>query len=543
VGVFIAFARTPRRACRQPSLDRDDPLARVDSAMRFVSILFARRQDRFDAQHVDAPDYFRDLNFDQIVDDVTADRAEYNLKPFFLVPLTSVDAIRFRQEVFKDLENPALLAHVRSFAQSMREVRELLPQPNKHYYRHQREAWFLHAAETYCDAVKRFAAGLSPLPLSSRGFLAFREYLTRYAAAPEFVALVEETSTLKANLASVRYDVLIKGDTFTVRDHQSAIDYSADVEATFEKFKQGAVKDYRVKYRSSPDMNHIEAKILEFVARLNAELFASLDQYSARHADLVDETVAAFDREIHFYVAYLEHIAKLKRARLQFCFPRVSDGSKEVYNYEGFDLALAAKLTADEAAVVCNDFALHGKERVIVVTGPNQGGKTTFARMFGQLHYLASIGCPVPGREAQLFLFDRLFTHFEKEEKVENLRGKLEDDLKRIHAILQRPTSRSLIIMNEIFTSTTLQDAIFLSRKVMEKIVALDLLCVWVTFVDELAWLSDKTVSMVSTIVPENPTLRTFKIVRRPADGLAYAMAIAEKYRLTYDGIRERIKS
>jgi DNA mismatch repair ATPase MutS len=511
--------------------------------MGFQSILFGKNEDGLKKETMAAPDFFADLNLDQIIDAITAGKQEYNLKPFFYTALNDIDAIKYRHEIMQDLENETLFEPIKSFAQKMRTMREHLAQIDKLYYKYQQESWFLDALEIYCDAVKGLAHDLSLVDLKSCGFLAFREYLANYANSDRFTLLLAETKKLKADLSSVKYCLLIKNNSIKVRKYEAEIDYSAEVEATFEKFKQGAVEDYRVKFIAGRDMNHVEARILDLVAQLYSEIFLELDNFCAKNAPYLDETLAVFDREIQFYVAYLEYVAIFKRAGLKFCYPQISNPCKEVYDDEAFDLALAYKLIVEKSSVVCNDFYLKGKERIFVVTGPNQGGKTTLARTFGQVHYLASLGCPVPGREAQLFLGDRLFTHFEKEENIQDLRSKLEDDLVRIHNILNQATSNSIILMNEILTSTTLNDALFLSKEIMERINQLDALCVYVTFIDELTSFSEKTVSMVSMIVPENPALRTYKIVRRPADGLAYAIAIAEKYRLTYDCLKERLNS
>lgn len=537
---FLTPQGSAARPVRPPS---HSPTEAAGPASRFGSILFPPEHAFPGGEITAVPECFHDLNLGRVVETVTAGRADYDLSPVFFSPLSSIAAIEWRHEIFRDLSQEEIFQALKRFSADMRLVREHLAAAEERDYFHEKNRWFLDAAARYGTAVTDLAGALRGPMVVSRGLRHLGAFVAHHAVSAEFRARLNAARAVEDELAALRFDLLIREGGFTVRACSGEpADYSVTIQDVFARFRQKSAKSYLARLPLPGGMNHIEAQVLEGVARLNPSVFQRLADFRSQHTVFLDDTIVRFEREIQFYLAWREHLDALRAGGLMFCYPRLSVDSKAESGRGCFDLALAAKLSNGRRRVIGNDFELRGSERILVVTGPNQGGKTTFARMFGQLHHLARLGVPVPGTEVRLFLCDGVFTHFEREEAIADLRGKLADDLTRMHRILVQATSRSVVVVNEVFSSTTAADAMDLSRRVLEQISARDLLCVCVTFLAELATLNEKTVSYVAAVRRDDSSVRTFRIERRPADGRAYAVSVAEKYRLTYEQLKERLK-
>lgn len=475
-----------------------------------------------------------DLGIDRVIAAVLQFGDEYELAGLYLAPVRERDIVNYRQEIFADLDAAQVRAVLEEFAAGMRRTRRELAQAERLPHPHQRQRWQLDAALGYIEVLGRLDAGMADLPIASRGLCRWRDLLRAYLSGAEFTALTERAGRVRRELDEVRYSIRIVGRTIEVSTDEGAPDYSATISNLFARFGCGTPAPPRPRQQWA-DMNQAEEQILDHVAGLHPAAFARLDEFCRDHARFIEPEVARFDREIQFYLVYLAFARRIP-------YPMVLPRGRGIYAQDAFDLALAARLRPGET-LVRNDFQLSDPERVLVVTGPNQGGKTTFARMFGQLLYFGALGCPVPAHAAGLPLPDAIFTHFEHAEDPGDPDGRLLGELTRMREVLDRASPESVIVMNESFSSTSTSDAVRIGADILARIVDSGALALWVTFFDELAHSSPAAVSMVAATESDEPgdTRRTFRIERAPADGQAYALELAERYGLTYDDITARI--
>ena len=265
-----------------PALADDAPGVGQDVQVPFRSILFGAVEAPAHLDDLPDPACFGDLNLDQVVATAVSGRSEYRLEGYYRLPLTDVDQVMYRHEVFLDLRRERVLGSVTDFAEAMERVRERLALAEKRYHPHEKARWFLDAALVYADAVPRLVSDLEDSQPESRGLRGLLSSAIAYTGSDRFARMRESAVRVRSALDGIRYDVWLHGARVTVGLYDDERNYSLEVARTFARFEQHPIDAVTEHDGSGGDLDPVEGRILDQVAQVFPEPFADLDDFTRR---------------------------------------------------------------------------------------------------------------------------------------------------------------------------------------------------------------------------------------------------------------------
>jgi MutS domain V len=188
----------------------------------------------------------------------------------------------------------------------------------------------------------------------------------------------------------------------------------------------------------------------------------------AKSAEHISSFFRMLQTELAFYIGCLNLHERLLQLGAPFTFPSASGPHAPRFSCkELYEVCLA--LTANRRPVG-NDIDADGKS-LIIVTGANQGGKTTFLRSFGLAQLMAQSGMFAPAASLELNVVDGVFTHFKHEEDATMKSGKFDEELSRMNDIANSVTPRSLILFNESFAATNEREGSEIARQIVSALL------------------------------------------------------------------------
>lgn len=496
------------------------------------SILFKDKETKL---NIKMPSFFTDLKLDQIKDALYYSDADKYLVPYFYTALNNLEDIKYRQEVFKEFSNKEIYQKIKQFFIRLLTIYNAYIENKEANDNYSNKSRRLKIMNEYIKIVNDINSYLSNVNFNSLALNRMKDWFNEYINGKEFKSFVLRIDEVKKILDGIKFTFILKGnEIFVDETHDNDKDFSIKINEITSVFTYE-------RHNHIPDANFeptptVDEEIYAKLSKLYKKEFIKIIEFFDSNKEFYSLELLKIVKEIRFYFTYIQLIDKISNDNLRFSIPEVSLDYDEI-STESYDLALAIKFNFEKRIVVTNSYELKGNERMIILTGPNQGGKTTFSRQLGQIHYLARLGVPIQGINNKIHLIDNIYTSYKTEENIDTLDGKLKIELNAVKEILDKSSSNSLILFNEIFASTTKVDGEDISNLILDKINNIGCICLFVTFLTELSKRNDVTV-LSSNVDPNNNELRTYKITRTLLLGSAYPSSIQAKYGLTYDKIR-----
>lgn len=468
---------------------------------------------------------YQDLNLDQIIGQIENIWGDKVRQYFNYLPADE-ECSRYRGEVSKDIMCDQLYDILCCFVKEHKESVKIGAKREVVRMAVQKHIYLIREIDIYCKALFELKTELGKCDLRSDGMKMLVEYLDTYLQSEQYQSMEEQAKELRSQFDNVRLKIAFENNQVIVEILQDATE------------NKEAIGSIAGPFLDNVDLTVFEQEVLMIFQKKRPDLLKQAEQFYKKFSSYEQETVKRFAGEICYYLSFYAFVKKMEEYEYPFAHPmNVEIGSMEG---EGvYDLALACANITKDLPVIRNDFAYDAGKTFFVLTGPNQGGKTTFARCLGQLVFFKRMGLMVPGKSAKIPYFHRILTHFSVEESVETGRGKLKEELTRLAPMMEQQFEKAFVVINELFTTAANYDANIMGKNVLKRFIDAKCMGIYVTHLKELAE-ADAAVQMIQATL-DAARKQTFRIINGTAPDVAYAQNQVEKHRLTYSQLKERL--
>jgi hypothetical protein len=531
---------------------------------------------------------WHDLDIELVVAAFTGNRDQQkDIREIFAWLNQDPRVIRYRQEMIADLlRHPELVDRFTSLLPTIDSLARFSfrsePGKNSLY----EVAWRIGELQNIVDCIEGLGEILQGAKddLTSQGFRLLLEEVLKVRETSAFQNLVKELPDLLSKMrgcASITIGVNldssmrpVQATLLSVNDKPFTNQSLLNKLFGIEKEDKGVAPLHSVPQRSveGPYAFPINSDLGWAVEPMMVPLFADLakvlekttipiaDQLK-RYVELQSSFFIHIRQGLIFYLGAVRFIRRLEDLGLPVCRPDIAPPSERLCIVRGsynVNLALKGSLPDEQnlaIAVKTNDITIDPNGQILILTGPNQGGKTTYMQGVGILQVLAQVGCYVPGRQAEISPVDNIFTHFPLEEKPETEAGRFGEEAMRLGKVFEQVTRYSLVLLNESLSSTSFGESLYLAQDIVRILRRVGARAIYSTHLHELAnrvgELNESVpgdsviISVVSSPVEAcepastGEVRRSYKVEIRPPLGQSYAREIADRYGISYEQLEK----
>lgn len=188
--------------------------------------------------------------------------------------------------------------------------------------------------------------------------------------------------------------------------------------------------------------------------------------------------------EISFYMGSVQFLKRMEELYITMKMPEPKPvGSKDTSFEMLYELSMAVYT---QRKPVGNSVSLKNN-RMTLITGANQGGKSTFLRSYGIAQVLMQCGLPVPASKFSAPVYPQIFTHFTRSEDEQLSNGRLSEELQRMSNMINKTVPNSLFLLNESFASTTEKEGAKIAEGIINAFYEKNITTMMVTHLYQLA--------------------------------------------------------